>query len=115
MIKTLRLDSPGIQNLYDRNLSIRKKRVEEKVSQIIQDVKAHGDDAVLKYTRRFDGAKLTAKDLQVPEREISGAFQNITSDFINDLKTIINNVTLFYKKQGKKPCRVKHEEGVLLC
>jgi histidinol dehydrogenase len=113
-MKILKLNSQGIQNLYNRSLFIRKKHIEEKVKQIIEDVRLHGDDAVLKYTRRFDGAKLTAKELRVAENEISGAFQNITSDFIADLKSIINNVSNFYKKQIKKPCRVKDIDGVFL-
>ncbi len=114
-MKILKPNSQALQSLYDRNLYFRKKKVEERVAGIIADVKQNGDDAVLKYTRRFDGAKLLPKDLRVPEAEISGAFQNITSDFINDLKTIINNVTLFYNGQEKKPCRIKHkEEGILI-
>ncbi|MCK5579773.1 MAG: histidinol dehydrogenase [Candidatus Omnitrophica bacterium] len=113
-MKILKLNGPGIQNLYNRHLFSRKKHVDEKVRKIIDDIDKNGDEAVLKYTRRFDKAKLAAKDLHVAEAEISGAFQNITSDFIADLKTIINNVTLFYKKQVQKPCRIKHEEGILL-
>ena len=74
----------------------------------------YGDDALLKYTRKFDKVKLTAKELRVAENEISGAFQNITSDFINDLRIILNNVTEFYKKQVPKACRVRNDDGILL-
>ncbi len=113
-MKIIKPNGKTLQKLYDRNLYARKKHVEEKVKRIIDDVKANGDAAVVKYTRRFDKAKLTPKDMRVAESEISGAFQNITSDFVGHLKTIINNVTLFYKGQVKKPCRIKNDEGVLL-
>lgn len=113
-MQILKINSAGIEKLYNRNLYKRKKHVEERVRQIIEDVRLRGDEAVLKYTRRFDGAKLLPKDLRVAEAEISGAYQNITSDFVADLKTIINNVTAFYRKQVKKPCRVRDSEGVLL-
>jgi len=113
-MKTLKLGGLGLQKLYDRNLHARKKSVEEKVRRIIEDVRLNGDDAVLKYTQRFDKAKMNSKQLKVAEAEISGAFQNITSDFVSTLKMIINNVSLFYKKQSKKPCRVKDNEGVML-
>lgn len=113
-MKILKFNSKSAQKLYDRNLYNRKKSIQEKVTRIIDDVRTNGDDAVIKYTRRFDHVKLEAKDLRVAEGEISGAFQNITSDFIADLKTIIHNVTAFYKGQIQKPCRIKHEEGVLL-
>jgi histidinol dehydrogenase len=113
-MKILTKNGSSLQKLYDRNIFSRKKHVEEKVRQIIEDVKVNGDDAVIKYTRRFDKAKLKSKQLRVAESEISGAFQNITTDFITNLKVILNNVTLFYKKQIKKPCRVKNADGIVL-
>ncbi|HOW36263.1 MAG TPA: histidinol dehydrogenase [Candidatus Omnitrophota bacterium] len=113
-MRILKQTSQGLQKIYDRNLSIRKKRIEEKVRVIIDDIRLNGDDALIKYTKKFDGVKLTAKQLRVPECEISGAFQNITSDFIAALKVIIENVSIFYRKQLKKPCRVKNADGVLL-
>lgn len=113
-MKILKLNGNGIQKLYDRHLCFRKKHVEEKVRRIIADIQQNGDDAVMKYTKRFDKVKLASKDLRVSDSEISSAFQNITSDFIADLRTIIHNVTLFYKKQVQKPCKVKHDEGILL-
>lgn len=113
-MKILKLNSKSAQKLYDRNLYSRKRSIEEKVARIISDVRNDGDEAVIKYTRRFDKVKLDAKDLRVAEGEISGSFQNITSDFVADLKTIIHNVTAFYKGQIQKPCRIRHEEGILL-
>ncbi len=106
--------SPGLQKLYERNRVNRKKRVEEKVQRIIEDIKLNGDEALIKYTRRFDHVKLAAKQIRVAEAEINGAYQNITSEFIASLKTIINNVSTYYRKQIKKPTRVKNIDGVLL-
>ncbi|MDO8580166.1 MAG: histidinol dehydrogenase [Candidatus Omnitrophota bacterium] len=113
-MKVLSENGQGIAKLYSRCFTARKKHVEEKVRRIIDDVRMSGDEALIKYTRRFDKAKLTAKELRVQENEISGAFQNITSDFVNDLKIIINNVSSFYKKQTQKPCRIRHTEGVVV-
>jgi len=113
-MKILKPNGKTLQKLFDRNLFARKKHIEEKVKKIIEDVKANGDSAVVNYTRRFDKARLAPRDMRVAEGEISGAFQNITSDFVSQLKTIIQNVTLFYKGQIKKPCRIKNEEGILL-
>jgi len=113
-MKILKQNGTGIQKLYERHTSIRRPNVSEKVRHIINDVHLHGDEAVVKYTKRFDKVKLTAKQLRVPESEISGAFQNITSDFISSLKVILNNVTNFYKKQIQKPVRVRHDDGILL-
>lgn len=113
-MKTLTQNGQALQRLYNRNLFARKKHVEEKVRRIIEDVRLEGDDAVIRYTKRFDKAFLTAKELKVDEAEISGAYQGITSDFISSLKIIINNVSDFYKKQKQKAVRITHEDGILL-
>src|SRR3989338_1890177 len=113
-MKILKQSGQAIQKLYNRNLYSRKKSIEERVRQIIEDVRINGDDALIKYTRRFDHAKLKKTQIRVAENEISGAFQDITSDFISHLKIIINNVTTFYKKQAQKPCRIRDGEGVVL-
>ena len=114
-MKILTQKGQGIQKLFQRSLFFaRKKFIEEKVRQIIDDVRTQGDDAVIKYTRRFDKAKLKSKQLEVSEAEISGAFQNVTSELVENLRVIINNVTLFYKKQIQKPCRVRDADGILL-
>ena len=113
-MKTLTQTGQTLQRLIDRNRHARKKHVEEKVRRIIEHVRDNGDAAVLKYTKRFDKASLSARELQVSEAEISGAYQGITSDFISSLKSIINNVSDFYKKQRAKPARIRHDDGILL-
>ncbi len=113
-MKLIKQTGINIEKIYQRHLSLRKKHVEEKVRSIIDDIRLNGDDAVIKYTRRFDGVKLTARQLRVTEGEISGAFQNITPEFISHLKLIIGNVTDYYRNQIHKPCKVKNREGVLL-
>ena len=94
-MKILKTDGEGLQKLYNRNLFSRKKHVEERVRQIIADVQNSGDDAVLKYTRKFDKCKLAAKQIRADESEISGAFQNITSDFVTSLKRLSITLRLF--------------------
>ncbi|MEW5895161.1 MAG: histidinol dehydrogenase [Candidatus Omnitrophota bacterium] len=113
-MRILKANSKTLEQLYNRQLTAQKKTVVEKVHRILSDIRQHGDDAVVKYTKRFDGATLDAKEMRVPECEISAAFQNITSDFVTDLKKIIHNVTDFYKAQKLKPARINHDEGILL-
>ncbi len=113
-MKVLKQTGNGIQKLYNRNFYARKRHIEEKVRAIIDDVRLNGDDALIKYPRRFDKVKLSTRQIRVGESEISGAFQNITSDFISSLKIIINNVSGFYKMQLKKPCRMTSNDGAIL-
>lgn len=113
-MKLIKQTGLNIEKIYSRHLSLRKKHIEEKVRGIVDDVRLNGDEALIKYTRRFDGVKLTTRQLRVAESEISGAFQNITPEFVNHLKTIINNVSAYYKKQVHKACKVKGHDGILL-
>jgi histidinol dehydrogenase len=113
-MKLLKTGTKSIEALYDRNMNYRRQSTIDRVQRIIQDVRLTGDDGVLKYTRRFDKVKLTARELRVAESEITSAFQIITPDFIATLKLVINNVSTFYRKQVKKPCCVKSGDGIML-
>ena len=72
-MKLVKQTGLNIDKLYNRHLSLRKKHVEEKVRAIIDDIRLNGDDALLKYTRRFDGVKMTVRQLKVTEAEISAS------------------------------------------
>ena len=112
-MKIIRYGSKQLEKIYNRG-AFKKTRVEEKVKKIIDDVRLFGDDALLKYTKKFDGVKLMPRQLRVSEIEISGAYQNITPNFISSLKTIIENVNRFYRKTIKKSWRIKDADGVVL-
>ena len=113
-MKLIRSNSKQFQKLCDRNFQ-KKKRVQESVRRIIEDVKNSGDDALLKYTRKFDKIRLQAKRLRVTESEMNGAYQDIKPDFVNVLKLAIDNVSRFYKRQLRKSWKINdRENGILL-
>lgn len=112
-MKILRANSKDLEKIYNRNFSDRK-RVRERVARILNDVRLFGDEAVIKYTRKFDKVKLSTKQLRVTEREISGAYQNISPNFISTLKVVIENVNRFYKRQIKKSWKIRNSDGVIL-
>jgi len=112
-MKIIRFTSKELDKIYKRGVSI-PRRVEEKVKRIIDDVRVFGDDAVFKYTKKFDKVKLAPRQLRVSEMEISGAYQNISPNFVSTLKIIIENVNKFYKKAIKKSWRIKDGDGLIL-
>jgi len=112
-MKLIKVGSRQFQKLCERN-SGRNKRVTESVRNIVENVSLHGDEAVLKYTRKFDGVKMSAKDLKVSACEISGAYQDIKPEFVSTLKVVMDNVNRFYKKQLKRSWKIKDADGVLL-
>ena len=113
-MKIIKFNSRELEKLEQRFSNAQKKRVKDRVERILNDVKANGDDALLKYTRRLDGIKLTVKQLKVSEAEKSAAFQDISPEFISILKKIIANITKFYSKQQNRCWRQINQEGVFL-
>ncbi|MDI6606259.1 MAG: histidinol dehydrogenase, partial [Candidatus Omnitrophota bacterium] len=109
----VRFTSKKLEKIYQRQAA-GSRRIKEKVGKIIDDVRTTGDEAVLKYTRKFDKVKLSAKQLRVSQIEISGAYQNITPNFVSSLKVIIENVNRFYQKSIKKSWRIKDADGLVL-
>jgi len=112
-MKIIRAGSKKLEKIYNRGL-LRQSRVEEKVKKIIEDVRLFGDEAVLRYTKKFDKVKLSSRQLKVAQIEISGAYQNISPNFISSLKVIIENVNRFYRKTLKKSWRIKDADGAVL-
>ena len=57
------------------------KPVIETVQNVIDDIRENGDAALLKYTEKFDGVKLTSDQLRVSEQEIEDAIKSIEKEF----------------------------------
>ncbi len=112
-MKVIKVGSNQFKKLCNRYLE-KKIRVTKTVSQIVENVRMYGDDALVKYTRKFDNIKLKPHSFKVNETETSGAYQDISPEFVNTLKVVIDNITRFYKKQIKKSWKIKLDDGVML-
>jgi histidinol dehydrogenase len=112
-MKIIRFGSKKIEQIYNRGV-LRKQHIQERTRKIIDDVRVFGDEALLRYTRKFDGVKLSLRQLKVAQIEISGAYQNISPNFVSSLKIIIENVNRFYRKSIKKSWRLKDADGLVL-
>lgn len=67
----------------------------EVVSRICHDVRERGLDAVLEYTAKLDGAKLTAETIRVPQGELEAAHRAADPQFLSTLRRIRENVLQF--------------------
>lgn len=112
-MKIIRFNSKKLEKMFYRRV-LCPRRIEERVRRIIEDVRLLGDDAVLKYTKKFDQVKLTPRQLKVAQIEISGAYQSISPNFVSSLKVIIENVNRFYKKTLRKSWKIRSGEGAVL-
>ena len=112
-MKLIRVGSKQFQKLCERN-GRGTRRIGESVRSIIENVRLYGDDALIKYTRRFDKVKLGVRDLKVSASEISGAYQDIKPEFVSTFKLIIDNINKFYKRQLKRSWKRNDFDGVIL-
>ena len=112
-MKIIRFNSKKLEKIYNCRFN-HSKRVGEKVKRIIDDVRLFGDDALLKYTKKFDKVKMTPRQLKVSAIEVSGAYQSISPDFVSSLKVVIENINRFYAKTIRKSWRMKGGDGLVL-
>jgi histidinol dehydrogenase len=85
--------------------------VRELVGEIIAEVSAKGDAALLAYTKRFDGATLKAKDLFVSEEEFAAAEKAVTPATRRAVARTLKNITAFAKHSLRKDWSFKNAEG----
>lgn len=112
-MKLVRKGSGQYRKLITRD-SIVKKRVSRSVSKIIESVRLSGDEAVLKYTRRFDHVSMKPRDLEVTQSETSAAYQDIKPEIVSALKLVMENINRFYRKHNKKSWKIRDKNGVVL-
>jgi len=112
-MKVIKPNSKEMIALYNRGFGV-KKSLRDKVSSIIDDVRFHGDDALVRYTRRFDNIKMKPRQIKVTTGEVNGAYQDMDPGLVNSFKVAIENITQFYKKQLKKSWKIKNKDGIML-
>lgn len=72
---------------------------ESVVTEIINNVRTNGNQAVFDYTKKFDKWEITADNIRVTEKEIEEAFAETESSFIEVMKRSARNISAFHKKQ----------------
>lgn len=82
--------------------------------EVVLDVRERGDDAVLEYTRQFDGAELDAGRMRVPEPEIEAAYRGTDPDLISTITAAADNIRRFHSEQKQTSWFIEDGDGVVL-
>jgi histidinol dehydrogenase len=77
----------------------RGPNVEAAVAGILDDVRRHGDRALVRLTARFDGVRLRAKDLRVPAAEIRGLACSADPQVVAALRRMASRIEAFHRAQ----------------
>jgi histidinol dehydrogenase len=81
------------------------------VAEILAEVRARGDAAVLDYTERFDRAELAPERLRVDARELEASVGVLEPAVLAGLRTAIANVRQVASAQRRDPVEVELPEG----
>lgn len=82
------------------------------VNNILKDVRKNGDKSLNYYTKEFD--KVDIDNLRVSNEEIEEAFTKVEEDFIVAMKSAINNIEEYHKKQVRSGYSIEKENGIFM-
>lgn len=103
MVRILHSNAPG-KVIPDgiRRVETSAREAADICREVIDDVRARGDEALLEYTRRFDNVDLSSLGLLVGESEFAAADQNLSADMRQALTHAIRNINRFHAQQLPK-------------
>jgi histidinol dehydrogenase len=85
--------------------------IEQRTRAILHEVFVRGDDAVLEYTERFDGAKLSAEQLAVTQAELFNASLLADESLRAAVAGAEKNIAAFAKKSLRRGWQTKNSHG----
>ncbi len=86
--------------------------VDKIVEEIIGEVRLKRDDALITYTKKFDGADLTG--LKVSEKEIEDAMKSVDAELIEIMREAAVNIREYHQFQVEKTWLQTKSNGVML-
>ena len=100
-MKMLRHADAGFDRKLDRLCaasSLFDPKIEAGARAIVERVAARGDAALIEFARKFDGAKLTSRTLQVSEAELADAGKAVNAKLKHAIRFAHRNITQFHKQ-----------------
>ena len=110
MIRILKYGEVKNEEIFAR--TIPTDSVEDVVAEIIANVRAKGDAALLEYAAKFDKAELTS--LQVTQAEIDEALAMAEPKFLDVLNKAAANIRKFHEKQKRNSFIINEDKGIVM-
>ena len=101
-------DRPAVQRLVDRRQDV-DPALTRRVARIVSAVRRSGDEALLRYARRFDGLAGAA---EVPPEELRTGLRTIPADLRTALRTSANHIRRIARRQLPRGWRTTITGGV---
>ena len=87
---------------------------EKTVRDIIDDVRARGDQAVFELEEKFDKCVLTKETIRVSQEEIEAAYKELTPEFTEVIRKAASNIRAYHEKQVTQSWITTTEDGIIL-
>ena len=116
-MRIVKLDEKSMENILADMLKRDPNNYDsytETVQAIVEDVKERGDEALFEYTRRFDGAELSADNVRVTEAEIQEALEQVEPGLLAVMKTSMENIRRYHEKQRRNSWFDAQPDGTIL-
>ena len=75
--------------------------IKDKIKPVLENVQARGDEALLEYTKKFDGFSLEKSQIKITEKEIDTAFENTEPETLKAIEEQIKLSKKFAEMQIK--------------
>jgi len=98
----------------DRRIDTENAEEQRIVRDIVERVRAEGDQAVLEYTAKLDRVTLTAPELRVTQEEIQAAYDQVDPEFTAALRGAAKNIRSYHEKQLKQSWFDAQPNGTML-
>ena len=86
---------------------------ESVITEIFNEVKSNGDQAIKRYTKMYDGVEID--NLLMSDKEITSAFDRVPNTLIQSIENAIENVKTFHEKTFQSDTnKVEVRTGCLL-
>jgi histidinol dehydrogenase len=112
-MKILSYTDPGYSSFVERlhRRALPDPGVRDLVTEIIAEVATKGDEALLTYTKRFDGALLSSASLFVSKAEFAAAEKFVTAETKTAIARSLKNIHAFARRSLRKDWSAKNAEG----
>ena len=87
---------------------------EQRVSDIVENVKENRDKAIFEYTEKFDGVKVTADTIRVTEEEIKEAYEQVSDELITIIRKALKNIESYHEMQRQQSWFHSTPKGTIL-
>ena len=116
-MKIVTLTEESKQNLLENLLKRSPQNYGEyegRVAEIVENVRARGDEAVFAYTKQFDRADNTAENIRVTEEEVAQAYREVDEQLLSVIRKALVNIRAYHEKQKRYSWFDSKPDGTLL-